>query len=249
MTRRLVIALAAAVAAAAALAGSAAAAGPSVQITPTGKATWPDRALVVTLSSGQRILPSRFSVLENGKPVLDPNVVPASAAGGTFGAALVIDSSLTMRGAPLRGALYAARAFAARRNVNQRLAVITFNGSDKLVLPFTGSQKKIDSALAHTPPIAYGTCTNDAVATAIAQIQAARLQNGVVVLLSDGADTCSHLTLQQIAKLAEKAHVRIYTVGLRSGAYRPTTLQGLAGATGGSYSEARNPTELAAIYD
>src|SRR5205814_6444651 len=38
LTRRLVIALAAAVAAA----------GPSVQITPTGKRTWPDRALVVT---------------------------------------------------------------------------------------------------------------------------------------------------------------------------------------------------------
>ena len=40
----------------------------TVQVTPTGKAAWPDRALVVTLSSGQRILSSRFNVLENGKP-------------------------------------------------------------------------------------------------------------------------------------------------------------------------------------
>jgi tight adherence protein B len=204
---------------------------------------------VVTLPSGQRVEPSRFTVLENGKPVLDPNVVPASAAGASFGAALVIDASNSMHGRPIRGAMIAARAFAARRNVNQRLALITFNASNELAMPFTGSQKKIAEGLSRTPRLAYGTHIYDAVATAITQIQAARLQTGVVVLLSDGGDTGSSLSLDQVSKLANRAHVRIYSVGLRGRTFRPVTLQGLASATGGSFSEAANTTELAAIYD
>ncbi|MGN6431737.1 MAG: type II secretion system F family protein [Gaiellaceae bacterium] len=248
MSKRFVIALAAALAAAAALVATAAA-GSGVQATPTGKATWPDRAIVVTLPTGQRILPSRFRVLENGKPVLDPRVVPASAAGGTFGAALVIDTSESMHGAPIRGAMYAARAFAARRNVNQQLALVTFNSSNRLAMPFTSSQKKIDAALGRTPQLAYGTHIYDAVAQAISQIQAARVQSGVVVLLSDGGDTGSTLTLDQVANLAQQAHVHVYSVGLRGRTFRPATLHGLAAATGGTFSEARNSTELAAIYD
>jgi tight adherence protein B len=181
--------------------------------------------------------------------VLDQRVVPASAAGVTLGAALVIDTSNSMKGRPIRGAMIAARAFAARRNVNQRLALVTFNKSNELAMPFTGSQRKIDAGLGGTPRLAYGTHIYDAVATAITQIQAARLQTGVVVLLSDGGDTGSSLTLDQVSKLANRAHVRIYSVGLRGRTFRPATLQSLAKATGGSFSEAANTAELAAIYD
>ncbi|HKA27485.1 MAG TPA: type II secretion system F family protein [Gaiellaceae bacterium] len=246
MNKRFIIALAAALAAAATCV-VAAAAGTGVQITPTGKAAWPDRELVVALPSGQRVESSRFTVLENGKQVLGARVAPASALAG--GVALVIDASDSMRGAPIRGAMYAARAFAARRNVNQRIALVTFNSSNRLALPFTGSQSKIDAALAQTPRLAFGTHIYDAIATAVAQIQAAGLQTGVIVILSDGGDTGSTLSLEQAANLANKAHIRVYSVGLRGATFRPGSLQGLAAATGGSFSEARNTAELAQIYD
>jgi len=248
VSKRLVIAVSAVLTAAAALAAAAAAA-PGVQVTPTGKVAWPDRALVITLRSGQRIQPSQVRVLENGKPVLGASVVPASAVPGSFGVALVIDASESMHGGPIRGAMYAARAFAARRNVNQRLALVTFNSSDNLAMPFTSSQKRIDQTLSRTPRLAYGTHIYDAVATAVAQIQAARLQTGVIVLLSDGGDTGSSLSLEQVSKLARDARIRIYSVGLRGATFRPGSLQGLSAATGGSFSEARNTAELAQIYD
>jgi tight adherence protein B len=246
VSKSYVIALVAALAAAVTLV-SAAAAGTSVQVSPTGKAVWPDREFVVALPSGQRVDAARFRVLENGKPVLGPSVSPASALAG--GVALVIDASESMKGAPIRGAMYAARAFAARRNVNQRLALITFNSSNRLELPFTGSQPKIEGALAKTPRLAYGTHIYDAVATAVTQIQAARVETGVIVVLSDGGDTGSTLSLDQATTLANRAHVRIYTVGLRGSTFKPESLQGLASATGGSFSEARNTAELAQIYD
>lgn len=248
MKLRLAIALAASVVAATA-AVQAAAAAPGVQLTPTGKAVWPYREFVASLPTSQRIQASRFTVLENGNPVLGANVVPASAAQGNFGALLVVDASNSMHGAPIRGAMNAARAFAARRNVNQRLALLTFNSSTNLQLPFTSSQSRIDNALAGAPHLALGTYLYDAVGQAISTIQGAGLENGAVVLLSDGADTGSSLTLDQAEKLAQDAHVRIFTVGLRSSSFQPAALQQLAAATGGSFSQASSSTELAAIYD
>ncbi|MDP9308693.1 MAG: VWA domain-containing protein [Actinomycetota bacterium] len=249
MKRRLAIGLGAALITAAAAVQAAAAAVPAVQLTPTGKAVWPDRELVISLRSGQRIQPSRFKVLENGRPVLGARVVPSSVVQGTFGAMLVIDTSNSMRGGPIRGAVVAARAFAARRNVNQRLSVLVFNSSSELLLPFTSSQARIERALARTPGLAYGTHIYDAVGQAIALIRSAGLETGTVVLLSDGTDTGSSLALDQVRKLAETAHVRVFTVGLRSRTFRPAALQQLAAATGGSFSAAANPKELATIYD
>jgi len=246
---RLAITFAAALVAAAALVQAASGAAPAVQLTPTGKAVWPDRELVVSLLSGQRIQPSRFTVLENGQPVLGAKVVPSSAVQGSFGAMLVIDTSDSMRGAPIRGAVYAARRFAARRNVNQRLSILAFNSSSELLLPFTGSEAKIERALGRTPSLAYGTHIYDAVGQAIKLIQGANLETGAVVLLSDGADVGSTLTLDQVGTIARQAHVRVFTVGLRSSTFSPAALQQIALATGGSFSTAANPAELAAIYD
>ena len=247
MKRRLAIAFAAALSAAAATVQTAAAS-PAVQLTSTGRAVWPVRELVVSLRAGQRVQPSQFKVLENGQPVLGPKVVPASRVGSS-GAILVIDASNSMHGAPIRGAVDAARAFAARRNVNQRIAVLAFNSSSELVLPFTSSDNRIHEALSHTPPLAQGTHIYDAVGQAISLVRGAKLETGTVVLLSDGADTNSVLHLDDVTKLAHDNHVRVFTVGLRSSSFEPAALQQLAAATGGSFSQAANSKELKKIYD
>jgi tight adherence protein B len=247
VNKRLVIALATALVVAVGAVQATAASRP-VELIPTGKAAWPDRGFVVSLRAGQRIPPSGFSVLENGRPVLDAKVVPASAVRGSFGAMLVIDTSNSMRGAPIRGAMDAARAFAARRNTNQRLSLLTFNSSNELVLPFTRSQAEIDSALARTPGLAGGTHIYDAVGQAIVLMRSAHYQTGAVVLLSDGADTGSSLQLDQVKKLAHDAHVRVFTVGLHSKTFRPATLRQIAVATDGTFSEAATPADLAGIY-
>src|SRR5207244_10048744 len=117
----------------------------------------PARGFVVSLRAGDRIQPSRFTVLENRRPVLGASILPASAVRGSFGAMLVIDTSNSMRGAPISGAMDAARAFAARRNLNQRLSLLTFNSSNELVIPFTSSQPDNSQAIARTAGLAGGT--------------------------------------------------------------------------------------------
>ena len=248
MRRRLGVAVCAAAVVAAAFAAATAAA-TGVQLSPTRGTKWPDRGFLLSLPSGQRLQPSRISVTENGAPVLGATVVPASSAHASFGTVLVIDASDSMRGRAIVGAVEAARAFAARRNVNQRLAVLTFNSSSHLALPFTRSDAKIRDALSGVPRLAHGTNLYDATAQAIGQIQAARVNGGAVVLLTDGADTGSTIGLTEVTKLAQDAHVRVFAVGLRSITFRPAALQQLASATGGSFSEAGSASALATIFD
>ena len=247
MRRRVGIFAAAAVVAAAALAAAGSAA-TDVQISPT-RSPWPHRSFTLSLGSSQRIEPSRVSVTENGQPVYGATVKPASEAHTSFGTVLVIDASDSMRGAPIKGAVEAARAFAARRNVNQRLAVLTFNAGNDLILPFTRSDAKIRAALADVPGLAHGTHLYDAAAQAVGTIQGARITGGAVVLLTDGADTGSDVKLDELTKIASDAHVRIFTVGLHSHTFRPGPLQELAGSTGGSFSEAGSAAALSPIFD
>jgi tight adherence protein B len=234
-------------AAAVLVAPSAAATG--IQISPTRDAAWPKRGFLLSLPSGQRLESSRVSVTENGEPAYRRSVQPASATAAAFGTILVIDASDSMRGRPIEGAVQAARAFAARRNVNQRLAVLTFSSTDHLVLPFSRSDARIHKALGRVPRLAHGTHLYDATAKAIAQIQAAAITGGAVVVLTDGADTGSSVTLDELIKIAEDAHVRVFTVGLRSRTFRPGPLEQLASETGGSYSAAGSAADLAQIFD
>jgi tight adherence protein B len=69
------------------------------------------------------------------------------------------------------------------------------------------------------------------------------------VLLTDGADTGSDVKLEELTKIAQDAHVRLFTVGLRSSTFRPGPLDQLARETGGSYSEASSSGALAKIFD
>ncbi len=249
MRRRLGTVLAVALAAF----GSAAAAGTAatpLHLTEAGGAGFPARAYILTLPAGLRLESSRVNVQENHHSVVGLKVVPASDAGGVnFGTVLVLDASNSMRGAPLSGALDAARAFTAQRNVNQRLAIVTFNASTDVAQPFTISQAAIVGTLARQPRLAYGTHIYDAVAQSVALLRAAGIDAGSLIVLSDGADVGSKIGLDQAAQNARNAHVRVFTVGLSSKTFTPGPLQQLATLTGGSFSRADSPKDLAPIYE
>jgi tight adherence protein B len=194
-------------------------------------------------------------VLENGQPVPDLEVVAsATASKKQFGVVLVIDASQSMEGKPEEAALAAARAFATQRRPHEQLAVITYNVTPRVVQDFTTDGAKIDAALSKRPPFMFGTHSSDAVVKALGLLKAAHITAGSIVVLSDGQDhrgyhdTAKHETEQSAAKAAREAHVRVFTVGLRSRFFDPKTLRNLAADTGAQYSEAVTPAQLRAIY-
>ena len=240
--------LAGGVAAIAAAAPAAAEEGPGLaQLT---SARFPDRAYALTLPEERRLVADDVEVLENGEPVASPSVIPGDRAGArSFGLVLVIDASISMRGEPISSAMEAARSFAGRRQVDQRLGVITFDAQATTVLPMTADQGRVDAALAGEPALGSGTAIRDASLAAVKMLRSDRATGGSVVVLSDGADVYSKVGMGSVLDAARGAGVRIFTVGLKSRSYRAATMRELADGTGASYALASSPRRLERIFD
>ena len=246
MRARLASAVAAVLAVALFSGGPAAAA--TLELAPAGKPRFPKRAFALTLPSEKSLGPGQVTVLENGRAVPDVSVL-AGAATDQLGVVLVIDASNSMRGEPIAGATDAARTLADHRNPNQPLGIVTFNDHAAALLQPTTKDTEIGVALANPPPLARGTHIYDAVDAAIGMLEDEGIAGGSVIVLSDGSDTGSQKSAEEVAAAVRQAGVRLYTVGLRSPAFEPGPLEDLAAGGGGSYSEASSPAELRQIYE
>jgi tight adherence protein B len=233
----------------ASFASTAAAAGSSsggVTLVEAKGPAFPVRTYVLVLPNGRQLTVDDVNVTENGGAVAQPTLVPASKASKkTFGVVLVLDTSYSMSGKPINAAVAAEKGFVAQRNPNEQVGMIDFDRTTKLVQPLTTSQTKLDAALASIPPVATGTHIYDAVAQAETMLNAANINAGSIVVLSDGADTGSAKTLHQVKSAAHAANVQIYTIGLKDTTYKPVTLRALAGK--GQYAQA-NTQALAPLF-
>ncbi len=233
---------------AALLAAPAALAADSLQVTPVGRDPFPQRGYVVDLPRDAAIGTGSVQIRENGALVRDFTVSPLAASGLKVGVVLAIDASQSMAGRPSAAALAAARTFVDRRGPNEQIGLLAFNGLIHVLEPPTLSTARLRGALGRSPALAYGTHIYDALDAALAMLKQAEVSTGSIVLLSDGADIGSTDKLEAVVELARLRHVRIFTVGLRSRAFDPASLQTLAERSGGSYSEAASSDQLQPIY-
>ncbi len=165
--KRLPLAAAAALAAALVVGPAGAAGSSGVQVVEAKSSSFPARTYVISLPHRLRLTTSDVSVTENGSPVAEAKLVPASQASKkTFGVVLVLDTSWSMRGKPITAALAAVQEFVAHRNGNEQLGVVYFHEQAKIVLPLTTSAAKISAALAASPALGRQTHIFDAVAKA-----------------------------------------------------------------------------------
>ena len=248
MRRAVVLALLALLAAAS-LAGGASATG-GVSLTEAKGSAFPNRSFILSLPTSRSLTAGDVNVTENGNSVTDVSLLSAAEANKrAFGVVLVIDASESMAGKPIAGAMAAARAFAARRNPRQQLALITFNGKTNVALPFTTDPTQIQPVLSTVPKVAYGTHIYDAVSQAEALLTKARIQSGSILLLSDGADTGSVHQLATVAKVARIDRIKIYAIGLKSQKFDPSTLTALASKGAGEYALATSTTQASGLFD
>lgn len=240
--RRALLTLAAAVALAV-LAGTAAAATGSPQLVESG-GVFPDRQYALTLPQKQQLNARNVVVTENGQPVDGLAVIAPGADSSTI---LAIDASNSMAGAPIAGAMRAARAFAANRNPNTRMGVVFFNDDVTVALQPTRDRSEIASVLSRQPDLDEGTHIYDAVGEAVNQVEQTGSRVSSVVLLTDGDDVGSTASETIALDRLRAASARVFTVGLRSSAYSPETLRRLADETGGTHAETGSANALEPI--
>jgi tight adherence protein B len=247
MNRAILIAI---LAAAALLPGATATAGSSggLRLTPIERTSFPARGYVLDLPRSAEVTRAGISVTENGRAVRALRLTSTDASRLHFGVVLVIDASQSMRGRPIAGALAAARGFVVHQTTSERVGLITFNSAVDVVSPPSAADSTLEAALAHPPRLAEGTYIYDAVARAVDELNGAAVSGGSIVLLSDGTDTGSAAGEDAVLAKAQRHHVRIFTVGLRSRTFDQGAMERLASGTGGTFTEAASIAELKDIY-
>jgi tight adherence protein B len=169
--------------------------------------------------------------------------------GSSSGAVLLIDASNSMEGAPIAGAMAAARAFLAERKDDLPVSVVVFGPDDTILAEFTTDGEELTAAVAQAPPLAEGTHIYDALINVADQAKDEGLERTTVVLLSDGTDVGSAAGRAEALEALDEANVRVFSVGLKSKQYDPATLQAVAQRTGGRYAESSSPAALEPIFE
>jgi tight adherence protein B len=157
---------------------------------------------------------------------------------------LVIDTSGSMRGAPLDAAKAAAQSLVDQLPDAVQVGVIGFGSSPYNAAFATADRAATAAAIASLQPSGE-TAIYDAAVAATSRLA---LDRRAIVLLTDGRDTASAATLEQAAAALGAARTPFHAVVLQTPESDVAAVQALAVAAGGSVAQAADPAALAGVY-
>ena len=140
--------------------------------------------------------------------------------------------------------------FVAKRE-NDRVGLITFADIAFVASPLTFEKKFLQQIIGMQRLGIAGrrTAINDALVQSYAMLEKSKAKSQVVILLTDGVDNMSQITVDEVKSLVSKSKVKLYTMGVGTerdfdGVY----LRRLAKAGNGIAFAARNSEKLSKIY-
>jgi Ca-activated chloride channel family protein len=223
-------------------------------------------ALNVTVTDGRQqplagLARQDFAIFEDGVrqeiTYFETSTVPLDLA-------ILLDTSVSMN-SKLPFVQKAASGFAATLRPGDRAAVLAFNGHVHVLQPFSEDIAAAQRAIASTTA-SGATALHNAVYVALREFQKSltpgdAVRRRAIVVLTDGEDTASVFSFDELMTEARKAGVTIYTIGLRenTSADRATrakyfsqadhAMRALAQETGASAFFPACERDLAAAYD
>jgi Ca-activated chloride channel family protein len=219
-------------------------------------------SLTVTVTDGQShyvtdLEQGDFTVLEDGAK---QELLYFSKTNLPIALSLLIDTSASME-ERLLVAQNAAVGFAQRIREQDLAQVVDFDSRVEIVQGFTNDKAALEAAIRGT---ASGGSTSlyNAIYIALRELKKVRakseqdLRRQAIVLLSDGEDTTSLVSFEEVMELAKRSETSIYTIGLQP--RDPTYAKGFREAefilrqfaqeTGGRAFFVQKAEELTAVY-
>lgn len=171
--------------------------------------------VIVTDSRGKlvgQLAKDDFSVFEDGA---EQEIRYFSSEERPLWVAILVDTSGSMRGAKIRRSVFAAQQFISQLKPADHAMVVTFGPEVKLVSEFTSD---FDSLSEETGKVAAVhramTPLNQAMFNTLEHFKE-KVGRLAMIVISDGADTASSATPDQVEEAAKKTGVRIYSIGIR----------------------------------
>ncbi|MDP2181740.1 MAG: VWA domain-containing protein [Actinomycetota bacterium] len=220
---------------AAPLAASAAGDKPVAVVQGVDTAAFPEITLAVTLPA--ELLTSEqpeFVLTENGTSAKVVSVTSDSeeSAPVPVGVVLVIDTSGSMAGESIDAAKSAATEFVQTLRTDSSVALVTIGTKPRLASGFTTDRSQLARAISGLQATGE-TALNDAVAMAAELARTSGSNVAGIVVLSDGGDTMSRLSIDDAVRAVATVGVPVFAVALPSYEADPTALRHLASGSGG----------------
>ena len=175
--------------------------------------------------------------------------------------ALVVDTSASMD-EKLPVAQQAASRFIKTLRPQDQAQVMQFNDRTTTLQDFTADHKALEEAVHRTQasgPTALHNALYVALKDLVKQKKATELRRRAIVLLSDGEDTASLVSDEQVLELARKSEIAIYSISLRPNRVAERNRQqfsqathlltALSRETGGQVYFPNSLSELDTVYD
>jgi VWFA-related protein len=118
-------------------------------------------------------------------------------------------------------------------------------------VPFTDDLQILRAGLYYGEPVGQ-TALYDAIAYGLKHLDRGHRDKRTLIVVSDGGDNVSHLSLSQLMMLVVASRATIYTVGLfdqNDQELNPGVLHKLANVSGGEYFQPGSPNEMIPVFE
>ncbi|MCD4785271.1 MAG: VWA domain-containing protein [Candidatus Eremiobacteraeota bacterium] len=129
-----------------------------------------------------------------------------------------------------------------------KFCLVAFNDKPHLVCNWTGKVESVENAFKKLKP-GGNTAIYDSVHFALKEVERWGSGKNYIIILTDGTDSSSKRSLEQIVKKVRAAKVPVLVIALKTSEFNANPLKKLSGISGGQYFETRNVTELKALFE
>src|SRR5262245_34834929 len=169
-----------------------------------------------------RLRKEDFLVYEDNKPV---EVTHFSAERTPVSLGIVVDTSGSMAGEKWAAAVNSIdRFFRMMNNEFDEFFLYRFSANPDLVADWTNDRDRLAVAIGRVHPNG-GTAMYDAAAEAVPMAQSGQNRKKAVVIISDGNDTSSRVSVSDVRRIVRETEVLVYAVGI-DGTGQPTFQRG-----------------------
>lgn len=193
---------------------------------------------------------SDFHVLEDGKP---RSISQFGNSDSPVTIGLVVDHSASMH-SKMGDVLEAGLAFAKQSNPNDEFFVVNFNNTVVPGLPrdtpFTDSLSVLQKALYYGTPMGQ-TALYDAISYSLNHLEQAHREQRTLIVVSDGGDNISKISLKDLLEKIELSRATIYTIGLvdpENRDLKPGILRKISSISGGAYFEPHTLRDMPGVF-
>jgi VWFA-related protein len=183
----------------------------------------------------------RLQVLHNGHAVPDLTLDLAESQQDGLAVVIAIDTSGSMKGEPLAQAQAAARQFLDQMQPNDRAAIVSFGQTVQVAQDLTGDRAALDQAIDGLT-VNGDTALYDAVFQSLTLAAQNTLGRRAVVVITDGEDTHSRLSLDDVIDKAHETTTPVSVIGF--GEVKVEPVQRLTTVTGGTLGVAPDAAHI-----